>query len=761
MAKSPERRGHPRAAPRRLLARVRDVMAGAGAAQERLDRITEIIAADMVAEVCSVYVRRPGEVLELFATQGLNPDAVHRTRLKFGEGLIGEIAAQARPFALADAQEHPNFAYRPETGEEIYHSLMGVPVLRGGRVTGVVAVQNRTRRHYTEEEVETLQTVAMVLAELVAGGELLKAGDRVADDDIPLTALTLEGLKLNGGLGMGRAVLHQPHFVIDNLVAEDPDAERRRLEEAFAGMHGALDDMLGSEALEDGGEHRDVLESYRMIAEDAGWTARIEEAIDGGLTAEAAVQKVQEDIRARMSHVSDPYLRERVFDFDDLAGRLLRHLLGGGARLDDKEIPENAILIARAMGPAELLDYDATRLRGLVLEEGSPTAHVAIIARALQIPVVGHARNATDRIEEGEQIIVDGDNAQVFVRPGPDIRRAYQVSLLTLDEQKARYQALKGKPSETKDGERISLNINAGLMIDLAHLDEYGADGVGLFRTEIPFMTQSDFPDLDAQRQVYARVFEEAAGKPVVFRTLDVGGDKALPYWRNGNEENPALGWRAIRVSLDHPALLEHQLRALIEAAQGRPLRIMFPMITEVAEFDAAREVLDKELARQKKEGQPAPETVDVGAMMEVPGLLFQLPALLKRVDFLSIGSNDLMQFLFASDRGNPKLADRYDELSPAFIAVLRQVVGECRQAQVPLSLCGEMAGRPIDAMALVGLGFRSISMATPCIGPVKEMIRGLPLAALEVFLESLSDDDGHSLRGRLEAFAREHGVAV
>jgi phosphotransferase system enzyme I (PtsP) len=746
---------------RRHLARVRDVMAGPGSAEQRLNMLTDIIATDMVAEVCSVYVRRPGDVLELYATKGLKPEAVHHTRLNFGEGLIGEIAAGARPFALADAQEHPSFAYRPETGEEIYFSLMGVPILRGGRVIGVLAVQNRTRRQYTDEEVETLQTIAMVLAELVAGGEMVRGTDEMADETRVGTALRLEGLKLNAGIGMGQAALHERDPTVENLVAENPEVEHVRLNDAFTGMHGALDDMLGGVRRGKAGEHVDILESYRMIAEDAGWLTRMREAIDTGLTAEAAVLRVRDDIRARMSRVSDPYLRERVHDFDDLANRLLRHLLGVD-RPAERDIPENAILIARSMGPAELLDYPPGRLKGLVLEEGSALAHVAIVARALEIPVVGGASGVIDRVEPGDAIIVDGDNGQVVIRPGEDLRRAYAASLQALAEQKARYAALKDRPTVTRDGERIELNINAGLMIDLAHLKATGADGIGLFRTEILFMTQSEFPDPETQRRLYERIIDEAGPKPVAFRTLDVGGDKALPYWRQTDENNPALGWRAIRVLLDHPVMLRRQLRALIRAARGRPLRLMFPMIAEVAELDHARDVLAKELERQRDEGEPLPEKLEVGAMLEVPGLLFQLPALLKRVDFLSVGSNDLAQFLFASDRTNPRLAERYDELSPAMLEVLSTVVRACDAAKVPVSVCGEMAGRPLDAMALIGLGFKSLSMATAAVGPVKEMLLGLDLGPLREYLKTLADHPAeHSLREMLKDFARDHGIAA
>lgn len=377
---------------RRLLRRLHDVMAAPAGAQEQLDQIVRHIAADMVAEVCSVYVRRAGEVLELFATQGLNPEAVHRTRLRVGEGLVGEIAAHARPYALSDAQAHPSFAYRPETGEEAYHSLLGVPILRGGRVLGVLVVQNRTKRNYADEEVETLQTIAMVLAELVAGGGLVGAGEFLPADGTALLPLRLDGVSFNPGLAMGAAVLHEPRIHVERMVADDPEAELVRFSKAVAGMHTALDDLLSASDIAHGGEHREVLEAYRMFAEDRGWIARIREAIDGGLTAEGAVQRAHDDIRARMSHVRDPYLRERMHDFEDLTNRLLRHLTGAARTAATADLPDDVVLVARSMGPAELLDYDRSRLRALVLEEGSANAHVAIVARGLDIPVVGSRR---------------------------------------------------------------------------------------------------------------------------------------------------------------------------------------------------------------------------------------------------------------------------------------------------------------------------------------------------------------------------------
>ncbi|HZT52327.1 MAG TPA: phosphoenolpyruvate-utilizing N-terminal domain-containing protein, partial [Stellaceae bacterium] len=333
-------------------------MAGLGTAQDRLNAVVHIIAGEMVAEVCSCYVMRAGEVLELFATEGLRPEAVHRTRLRVGEGLVGVIAATARPLALADAQAHPDFAYRPETGEEIFHSLMGVPILRGGHVLGVLVVQNRTLRNYTEDEVEALQTIAMIVAEMVASGELVNPLELHPPDGLGLLPLRLEGVRINGGLAMGLAVLHEPRVLIRQVVAENPQKELERLRSAVAAMQRAIDDMLAASDVAEHGEHRDVLESYRMFAADRGWLQRMTDAVRSGLTAEAAVQKVHEDTHARLLQASDPYLRERLTDLDDLATRLQQHLSGRPLTAAAADLPDEFILIARSMGPAELLDYD-------------------------------------------------------------------------------------------------------------------------------------------------------------------------------------------------------------------------------------------------------------------------------------------------------------------------------------------------------------------------------------------------------------------
>ncbi len=743
---------------RLLLRRMRSLMAEGGSAEHRLQQIVRAIAADMVAEVCSAYVMRPGEVLELFATQGLKAEAIHRTRLRVGEGLVGDIASHARPLALADAQAHPNFAYRPETGEEIYKSLMGVPILRGGRVIGVLVVQNRKARNYSEEEIEALETIAMVLAELVASGDLVPRSETRPTEGIGLLPTRLEGIALCPGLAIGRAVLHKPRPTLADIVAENPASERERLHVALAGLSRSLDDLLARDDFASDGEPRDILEAYRMFAQDRGWRERLNEAIAGGLTAEGAVLKVQNDAKARMAQVVDPYLRERLADLDNMADRLLRHLTGGAITT---ALPEKTVLIARNLGPAELLEFERKRLRAVVLEEGSSTSHVAIVARALDLPVLGRVDGALTRIEAGDRVIVDADNGQLFVRPSDDIEEKVQESMALNARRRATFADERTLPAVSRDGVAISLSINAGLLIDMQHLEPSGAEGVGLYRTEIAFMVRDSFPDVGQQTEFYRRVYEQAKDRPVIFRTLDVGGDKVLPYWPREGEENPALGWRALRIGLDLPNLLRQQLRALVAAAGDRPLRIMFPMIATTDELRAARNLVDLELTRARQRGQRLPARLELGAMLEVPSLLWQLPELLRQADFISVGSNDLAQFLFASDRGNPRLAGRYDSLSPAMLRLIGQLVARCAEAGRPISVCGEMAGRPLEAMALLGLGLYRLSMAPSAIGPVKTMLRSLNIGQLQSYLTQRMGQGHGGLRRDLLAFAKDHGVVL
>lgn len=746
-------------APRQLLRRLREVMAARESAQARLDKVVVLIASNMVAEVCSLYLRRRDGSFELFATEGLNPGAVHNTHLKSGEGLVGLIAEQAEPMQFPDAQHHPAFSYRPETGEEIYHSFVGVPILRGGHTIGVLTVQNRTKRQYSDEEIEALQTTAMVLAEMIASGGLVT--EEVSAEGRREVAARFTGLPISEGVALGHVVLHEPRIVVTRLIAEDVELERRRLAQAIEDLTGSIDSMMERGDMARAGEHREVLEAFRMFAHDHGWRRRLDEALLTGLTAEAAVQRVRNDTRARMLRLPDPRLRDRLHDIDDLSNRLLRLLSGGVGTAATGSLPQDAIVVARTMGPAELLDYDRQRLRGLVLEEGGAASHVAIVARALGIAAMTQVKGVLEAVEPGDAAIVDAEGGELHVRPTQEVVSAYADKVRFRARRQAQYAALRTVPPVTLDGQRVAMHINAGLLFDLPHLDQSGADGIGLFRTELQFMISATFPRLEQQTRLYKAILDAAGDRPVVFRSLDVGGDKVLPYFRASKEENPAIGWRAIRMALDRPALFRTQVRALLRAAAGRELRIMLPMIADVSEFAAARALIDREVMLLKRYGRPEPKTLMVGAMIEVPALLWQLDRILPLADFASVGSNDLMQFLFAADRSNMRVAERFDALNPAGLKALKLIVEAARKHDVPLTLCGEMAGRPLEAMTLIGLGFRSISMAPASVGPVKAMILSLDAGNLGERLEELLECKDTSLREDLRRFAAEQGVQI
>lgn len=745
--------------PRNLLRQIREAMAGASPAQDRLDTVVRIIAQSMVAEVCSIYLRRASGELELFATQGLKPEAVHTTRLRPGEGLVGEVARTAAPISLSDAPSHPSFAYRPETGEDPYHAFLGAPLLRGGRAIGVLVVQNRSERRYDDEEVEDIQTIAMVLAETVASGELL-AQDELRDIEVaPHRPERLKGQRFAEGLAYGHVILHEAPVAPENLLAENQQVEEIRLREALIGLKANIDSIL------DGGQGKlaglpfEVLETYRMFADDRGWNRSLEEAVRTGLTAEAAVDRVRNEHRARFAQARDPYIKERLHDFEDLANRLLRVLAGD--RPGERDLPDDAILVARNLGPADLLEYPRHKLRGLLLEEGSAASHAAIVARALQIPCVGRIMGLRDRLSEGDLVIVDGETGETYLRPRPDMLAAVQSRMLVRSERQAEFTKLRDVAAVTLDGTRITVLTNAGLAVDLENLDATGAEGIGLFRTEFQFMVSEELPRLTSQTALYKLVLDTAGDRPVTFRTLDIGGDKVLPYLETEREENPALGRRAIRLGLDRPGLLRLQLRALLTAAAGRELRVMFPMIATVDEFRAARELVDVECAWAKRRGRALPALLRVGAMIECPSLLWHLDALLPLTDFVSVGTNDLFQYMFAADRTNPLVSDRYDPLSPPALRALAEIQKKCADTGTPVSVCGELAGRPLEAFALLTLGFTRLSAPAGGVGPVKRMILSADLTAARRGMANLLGSSAGSIRGELESLARKLNVTI
>ena len=750
------------ASAREILTRLHDVMAGRNPAQAKLNAVVGIIAEAMDSEVCSIYLLREG-VLELFATRGLDQAAVHVTKLALGEGLVGTIADDVEVLNLDEAASHPDFAYKPETGEERYHSFAGVPIIRRERAVGVLAVQHSEQRKYQDVEIEALQTVAMVLSELIANAGLIDTAAGASGREKSTAAIRLPGQKLVEGMGSGYAVFHQPRIVVEHTVAEDTDAERHRVYAAFDKMREGIDRMTREADFGVGGEHVEVLQTYKMFAYDEGWARRINEAIDSGLTAEAAIERVQQRTRQRMRQIDDPLLADRMHDLEDLSNRLLRIVSGQMGTAAQLGLRQDTILIARNLGPAELLEYDKRRLKGVILEEGSLTAHVTIVARAMGVPVLGRVRDIRRLVAEGDMLLLDSAESNVFARPSAAMEEAFDARLAMRQKRKAAFAALRDVPPITKDGHRLTLMVNAGLRDDVAALDVTGADGIGLFRTEFQFLVSATLPQRERQQRLYREVLDAAGTRPVIFRTVDIGGDKALPYLNkeDADEENPAMGWRALRLGLERDGLMKVQARALLEAAAGRTLNVMFPMVSEPWEFDEARALFEAQRSWLEGRGRKMPLAIRYGAMLEVPALAEMLDILLPKIEFLSIGTNDLTQFLFAADRANPKLAERYDWLSPSILRFIARLVPPTRDAKVDLAVCGEMGGRPLEAMALIGLGIERLSITPAAVGPIKAMTRSLDRAALTRYMAGLLADPPRDMRGALTAWATENGVEI
>jgi phosphotransferase system enzyme I (PtsP) len=748
-------------AAREILTGLHEVMAKRGSVQAKLDKVVDLIAAATSSDVCSIYLLRD-TYLELFATRGLRKEAVHVTRLRMGEGLVGTIAAEGRILNLAEAAQHPAFAYRPETGEERFHSFAGVPIVRLESPVGVLGVQHAEPRRYDDVEIEALQTVAMVLSEMIAAARLVDGARRSRMRSAG--PLRLSGLKLVTGMAKGQAVFHEPPVVVEHTVAEDIEAERERVYAAFRKMREQIDNMTRDAEFGTTGEHQEILETYRMFAYDEGWSRRINEAIDSGLTAEAAIERVQQRTRARMRDIDDPLLQERMHDLEDLSNRLLRIVSGRIGTAAQTGLTHDTVLIARNLGPAEILEYDRRRLKAVLLEEGSLTSHMTIVARAIGVPVIGRLHDIRHSLDEGETVLVDGDNGSIIIRPNKQLLSGFEHRMALSQRRRAEFALVRTLPAQTIDGVHVSVMVNAGLAEDAAALEMTGADGIGLFRTEFQFLVSATLPGRERQLELYASVLEAAGDRPVVFRTVDIGGDKALPYLSDDAQEkaeNPAMGWRALRLSLDRSTLMKAQARALIEASAGRVLRVMFPMISEPWEYEEARALVEEQVRWARKAHRKVPESIEFGAMVEVPSLVEMLDEILPRVDFISIGTNDLTQFLFAADRSDPRLAERYDWLSPAILRYLKRILDAARKAGVPARICGEMAGRPLEAMALIGIGAENFSITPAGVGPVKAMIRSLDNSAIRTRLDQLLARPPKDMRKALSDWARRHGVTT
>ena len=738
---------------RTLLTALQSTMAEALTGQTRLNKIVTLIARSMQCQVCSVYLFVDDNTLELCATQGLNSAAVHKTRMRIGEGLVGRVARTGKVINTANAPQERGFKYMSETGEEIYASFAGVPIMRLGEKIGVVVLQSKEARRFSEDAVYAIEVVAMVLAEMKELGAFVDEQNALhAPHQKPITqncAIAQEGL------AQGRVFLHEPRVTITKMSSDNPAQENARLKDALEKLRVSIDDLL-LDTHSKNTEQRQILEAFRLFAHSEGWPQRIRKSIIQGLSAEAAVEKEQTVTRNRMQNVTDAYLRDRLNDIDDLLNKLLRILTGQGENTG-AQMPDNPVLVARNIGPAELLRY-GDKLKGIVLEEGAVGSHAAIIARALSIPMVIHATNMTIEALNGDPIMIDGQSGQVHLRPSSALSTAFGERIKAQKRDFSRYEKLRDMPAKSLCGRTITLNMNAGVMAHLPSLAGSGAAGVGLFRTELQFLTYQKLPQRDELQAHYETVFDAAQGKPVVFRTLDIGSDKVLPFMQAPDEPNPAMGLRGIRLGIEMRVLLKMQMQSMLRAAKGRPLHIMFPFVTSINEYENARELLEQMLAIEARAGRPLPKALYIGAMLETPALAFTPQERLKQLDFLCIGGNDLKQFFFAADRENEQVRSRYDTLSSNFLTFLENIVKRCQEAKIPLSFCGEDAGRPTEALCLAALGLDSLSMRAISIGRAKEAIRRTNLQDLKGIIDTARNDGKETVRDDVTAFLSKSG---
>ena len=743
-----------------LLKQLRQIMEGQGSVPDKLNSILEAVTAKMQADAATCYVTADDCYLELFAAYGFEHSEPHRMRLRYNEGMVGEVAESKRSLVIDNIWVYPKFVSKPELLEEKdFKSFIGVPILRWNRTIGVLALYNASEVSRSDLDVELLETMAMVLAEVLTSDEvaeykksLIKARGLTPKDRI-------KGLSLNKGFGIGVAVVHRRRQSVTNIFAEDKEKELRRLEIAHHQMNDDLDAKFNSTKL-GLGEHVDILDAYRMFAKDKGWYAKIADNIKGGLTAEAAVERAYEDMWNRLSQSTDNYMKERLHDLRDVADRLQSYLSGDYNRAVEVKA-KDIVIVAKTMGPAELMDYDYTRIRGLILEDGTPTMHVAIVAKALGIPVLAKIKGVFGEIQSGQTIAIDGNDGFAYINPSLQVEADFRKKIAEKEELRKKLASLRGLPARTLDGVDIGLYVNVGLPMDFDYIETTNCDGVGLYRTEIPFMASETMPDVERQVSYYKELMDRCGDKKVIFRSLDVGSDKLLPYWAYAGEANPAIGWRSIRITLDRRAILRKQIKAFLLSAAGKELNVMFPMISDLAEFEDAKETLMIELEKEKSRGVAVPKKVNVGLMVEVPSVIFQLDDILAKADFVSVGTNDLAQFIFACDRGNPKLSERYDVLSAPFLNVMKTIIDKANAAGVYCSVCGEMASNPIEALALIGLGYRNLSSSGSSFGKVKGMIRSVNTEEISDYLQLLLKSTRNTLRPQLIAYAYDHGIEI
>ncbi len=736
-----------------LLKRLRNTLAEEGDSQARLNNIVRLIASSMKAEVCSIYLK-DNDTLELFASEGLKAGSVHLTRLKIGEGLVGRIAETSEPINTDDVKKTKGFRFIPETGEERYSSFLGVAIQRLGEILGVLIVQNIRKRKYTEDDVYGLEIIAMVLAEMTELG-IFSSGNSNSFNKRKKLPLFLNGITVQKGIAIGKVILQEPKFIIENPIADNPKSEKEKLNNAFKKLQKNIENLINKNFSIKPGAYLEILEVYQMFAKDRGWRRRMEESIDSGLSAPLAVEKEQSETRAKMSKISDPYIKERLHDLDDLSNRLIKILTNHESK-KFYDSSEKYILVARNIGPGELLDYKKN-ICGLILEEGSVGSHASIVASSLAIPSLIQSSDITRHAHEGDLVIIDGEQGKIHLRPEQKILNEFKKIKRNYKKAEEIYSTIRNKKAKTRDGINVKLFMNAGLMADLPSLEKSGAYGVGLFRTELQFLARSKIPKRSEQSNLYSKILDSSHGKEVNFRTVDIGSDKIINFVKRKREANPSLGWRAIRLSLDKKIIMRIQIQALLRASKGRSLKIMFPFISNFSEFEEARTLVLNEYQKEKNKKHLVPKNLKIGSMLEVPSLAFEGRKFYELVDFICIGGNDLKQFFFAADRENEKVRQRYDTLDKNYLAFLKLIIQKTKKYQTPISFCGEDAGKPIEALVLIALGIRNLSMSPSSIGPIKNIIRKINLKDVQIIISNSETEKYDSLRKDLANFLKFH----
>ncbi len=689
----------------------------------------------MHTQVCSVYLRDEESYFVLRATEGLNQGAVDKVKMNRQEGLVGYVAKRGEPINIENAENHARFRYFPETGEERYASFLGVPIVHQRQVLGVLTVQQKEHRRFDDTDEAFLVTLSAQLSGIIAHTEAVHGSDAIQVDSVDVR---FKGVAGSPGIAIGTAVVFSPQADLDSVAYQKSQNIDEELTFFFSSLITVRNDIkaLGGK-LKDrlNTEEQGLFDAYLAMLDDTSLAREVTESIKSGMVAPYAWSQVILKHSNTFASMHDPYLRERAADVRDLGRRVLGYLQQSSSK--EKEYPDNTILIGDELTASVLGEVPKEKLVGLVSVKGSGNSHIAILARAMDIPTVMGAVDLPFTQFEGHTTIVDGYRGNLYFNPGDDALREFSTLIKEDEEISKYYEELRDLPCETTDHHRVPLWVNTGLMADIARSIERGAEGVGLYRTEVPFLLRDRFPTEEVQRKIYREQLEAFVPHTVTMRTLDIGGDKALSYFPI-EEANPFLGWRGIRVTLDHPEIFLAQVRAMMKASEGlNNLRIMLPMISHTSELEASQALIHRAHSELLEEGRDV-ELPPVGVMIEVPAAVYQAKELAARADFLSVGSNDLTQYLLAVDRNNPQVASLYNSYHPAVLQALQQIVVAAHSQGTPVSICGEMAGDPGAAILLMAMGYDVLSMSSTNLPKVKSVIRAMSLEKAEELLATV-----------------------